>query len=260
VLVVLAFRVAGSTLLAADGGFGPTIFQAVSPGAAAVGMLAAMAVTGVIAVGLARLVSPLSGLAVVGAGMCWWATGIEGMRTVLLQGSVPLAAADGMAWSLIVLILSWLVIARGQPVADVHPVEVGGAPDPLLSSDALRMLACGLVAVPVVWAIAVTDLRGQSVIATAVGGIAAGVVARMASPHVQPMLLPVGVVLAGTGALWVVGMMLPEDVAIAWARADLPNLARPAPVDWAAGALLGAPLGFHWGGAFLKHEGESVAA
>ncbi len=260
VIVAMSYRTAGSTLLAANGGLGPTIFQAVSPGAAASGMLAATAVAAVIAVGLARMESPLTGLAVVGAGMCWWATDLEGMRAVLMDGSPPLTAADGMAWTLAVLILSWLVMTRGRSVADVHPAVVGGSPDPLCSTDALRMLACGLVALPVVWMFALNDLRGQAVIATAVGGVAAGVVGRMAAPHVQPMLLPAGVVLAGTAAMWVVGMMLPEDVAIAWARGDLPNLARPAPIDWAAGALLGTPLGFHWGGGFLKHEGESVAA
>ncbi|MDP7029714.1 MAG: hypothetical protein QF733_05780 [Phycisphaerales bacterium] len=260
VLVTLAYRVAGAMLLAPDGSLGPTMLQAVSPAAAAIGMLAATAVAGFIAVGVARMESALSGLAVMGAGMCWWATSLSGIRGTLLEGSAALIAADGMVWTLVVLVLTWLVLTRGQPVPNVHPERVGESPDPLRSVDALRMLACGLVALPVVWLIAVNDLRGQAVMAAVLGGMAAGIVGRMAAPHVQPMILPAGVVLAGTAALWVTGTMLPEDVAVAWARGDVPNLARLTPIDWAAGALLGTPLGFGWGGGFLKHEGESVAA
>ena len=259
VLVTLAFHSGGSTLRSGTGGLGPTIFQAAFPSAAIMAMLAAIMVSAVIAVGIARLVTPLSGLAIVGAGLGWWSLNLESMRGVVSEGSMPLLAADGMAWTLVVLVLGWLVIRFGQPVSDVKPAVEQEPPDPLLSPDAVRILVCGLAAIPVVWIFAANDLRGQAVCAAIVGGLAAGMAGRLFSPHVQPVILPAAVVLAGTLSMWVVGMMLPEEVAVAWARGDIPNLLRLSPIDWAVGGLLGVPMGFKWGSSFLNHEDEPVA-
>ena len=260
VLVTLAFHSGGATLRSGTGGLGPTIFQAASPSAAIVAMVAAIVVSALIAVGIARLVTPLSGLAIVGAGLGWWSLNLEGMRGVVSEGSMPLLAADGMAWALVVLVLGWLVIQFGQPVSGVKPEVEHEPPDPLLSPDAVRILVCGLAAIPVVWIVAVNDLRGQALCAAILGGLAAGIAGRLFSPHVQPVILPAAVVLAGTLAMWVVGMMLPEDVAVAWARGDIPNVIRLSPIDWAVGGLLGVPMGFKWGDSFLNHEDEPVAA
>ena len=260
VLVTLAFHSGGATLRSMAGGLGPTIFQAASPTAAIMAMLAAIAVSAVIAVGIARLVTPLSGLAIVGAGLGWWSLHLESMRGVVSEGSMPLLAAEGMAWTLVVLVLGWLVIQFGQPVSDVKPEVEQEPPDPLLSPDAVRILVCGLAAIPVAWIVAANDLRGQALCAAILGGLAAGMAGRLFSPHVQPVILPAAVVLSGTLAMWVVGMMLPEDVAVAWARGDIPNVLRLSPIDWAVGGLLGVPMGFKWGGSFLNHEDEPATA
>ena len=237
-----------------------SVVQAIHPVAAAVAMLAAMLVGIVIATGTARLVTPLSGLCVLGAAMGWAGLWLDGTRDIIVHGQPALLAADGFAWTVLVLLTSWSVIGLGRQVSDVHPVEVGEPPDPLRSRDALVLLVSGAAALPVVWFAASTDLRGQTVCAAVVGGMAAGVVGRLWSPHVQPILAPAGVVLAGTIGGWINATSLPADALAAWAGGDIPSLLLLTPIDWAVGGLLGAPLGYRIGGSFITHEGESVQA
>ncbi|MDP7070882.1 MAG: hypothetical protein QF561_05995 [Phycisphaerales bacterium] len=260
VLTVLAYRSAWPWLRAATGDLGPTIVQSMTPAVGLVAMLAATAVSVVIAVTVARLVSPLSAMAILGAGLGWAGLDLAGMRDIVLAGSAGSVVADGIGWSIAVLAASWLILVLGSPVEDVHPEVVGRPPDPLWSVEALRMLVAGLAALPVVWLFAASHMRGQMLVATAVGAMAAAMVGRLWSPHVQPILLPVGVVLVGALGTWVLAMFLPADAARAWATGEVPHLMLPTPVDWAAGGLLGVPAGFRLVSSFIKHEGESVAA
>ena len=55
-------------------------------------------------------------------------------------------------------------------------------------------------------------------------------------------------------------MLLPAAIGRAYTTGDVPALLLPIPIDWAAGALCGVPIGFHWAGSFLKHEGEIATA
>jgi len=260
VLTVLAYWSAWPFLRSATGDLGPTVVQSMTPVVGIAAMMAATAVSIVIAVTVARRVSPLSGMAVFGAGLGWAGLELAGMRDIVLAGDAGYVVADGIGWSIAVLVTSWLAIVMGRPVEDVHPEAVGHPPDPLRSADAIRMLIVGVAALPVVWLFAESHMRGQMLAATVLGGLAAALVGRMWSPHVQPILLPVGVVLAGSLGSWVLAMFLPGDLARAWTTGAVPHLMLPTPVDWAAGALLGVPLGFRLAASFIKHEGESVAA
>ena len=260
VLTVLAYWSAWPWLRSATGDLGPTVVQSMTPVAGIVALLVATAVAIVIAVTIARLVSPLSGMAIFGAGLGWVGLELAGMRDIVLEGSAGYVVADGIGWAIAVLATSWLIIVMGRPVEDVHPEVAGHPPDPLCSPDAIRMLIVGVAALPVVWLFAESHMRGQMLAATVLGGLAAAFVGRMWSPHVQPILLPVGVVGAGARGGWVMAMFLPGDVARAWSTGTVPNLILPTPVDWAAGAMLGVPLGFRLAASFIKHEGESVAA
>ncbi|MBP26716.1 MAG: hypothetical protein CMJ63_00650 [Planctomycetaceae bacterium] len=260
VLIVLAYRVAWPWMQSATGLPGPTVVQAIHPAQAVVALLAATMVGGVIAMTISKLITGLSGLVVMGAALGWAGLSLAPMRDVLYHGSAAIVAVDGVAWCIVLLILSWIAIVLCSPVPDVHP-EVDGAPsDPLRSPNGLKMLAAGVAALPVVWLVAQSDFRGQTLAATVLGGVAAGFVGRLWSPNVQPVLLPSGVMLAGTLACWVAAMLLPDAIDRAYTTGGIPNLLLPVPIDWAAGALFGSPIGFHWAGSFLKHECESAAA
>ena len=170
VLIVLAYQIAWPWMQSATGLPGPTVVQAIHPAQAVVALLAATMVGGVIAMTISKLITGLSGLVVMGAALGWAGLSLAPMRDVLYHGSAAIVAVDGVAWCIVLLILSWIAIVLCSPVPDVHP-EVDGAPsDPLRSPNGLKMLAAGVAALPVVWLVAQSDFRGQTLAATVLGG------------------------------------------------------------------------------------------
>lgn len=260
VLTVLAYQVAWPWLQSGVGVYGPTVVQATHPVAAIVAMLAATVVAGIICMTIAKMVSGLTGLVVLGAALGWAGLALSPMRDVLYHGSASLVAADGFGWAVVVLVLSWMTLTQCGPCRDVQPEHGHDPTDPLCSPEAFKMLIAGLAALPVVWLVAQSDFRGQTLAATVLGGIAAGLVGRLWSPNVQPVLLPVGVMLSGTLACWIAAMLLPDAVDRAYTTGDVPNLLLPTPVDWAAGAFCGVGIGFHWAKGFLQHDESTAAA
>jgi hypothetical protein len=226
---------------------------AANPIVAAVAVLAAMLVGSIIAVSLARLVTPMTGLAVLGAGMGWAAMDLGTIRPVIASGDAALLAVDGMVWTIAVLLVSWMTLCTSHPMRHIEVYQPPEGPiDPLRSPEALRVLALGLVAIPIVWLIAASEFRAQTILATTLGAYGSAMLVRFVAPGVTPVLLPVGVVLAGTLAGWISGVFeLPEAVASIWAKGQVPRLILPLPIDWAAGALLGTAVGY---GAFWSIE------
>lgn len=245
-LTAVAFLTALPWQRAAGGEAGTAFILAQDPLIAATALLAATVVGGVIAWTLARSFTPLTGLAVLGTGMGWAALDLNTIAPAIADGYAARIAIDGLLWTIVVLVISWLAFRGAPPYPQVraHQHEDGPA-DPLMSSDAIRVLALGLAALPIAWIFAVTELRGQTVLATTLGGYVAGLLARFVAPGVAPVLLPVGVVLAGTLAGWTSAVFdLPDAVATVWATSSVPRLLLPLPIDWAAGALLGCAVGY----------------
>ena len=102
-----------------------------------------------------------------------------------------------------------------------------------------------------VWFIALSGDRTQTLAATITGGIASGAVAHLLHAHrrftpVMPILAVAVVALAGpVAAVFVEGDRLVAHVY----DGTVLGLARPVSLDWAAGALIGVPLGMSWAGA-----------
>ncbi len=127
--------------------------------------------------------------------------------------------------------------------------EAKDAPKAAIASVLLSAVAGAAVA----YVIAATPLKGQAVFAAFVGAIAAGVAAQFGVQSMNATSTPVAVVL---------GLLLPAVIAPLVARGDpalaahtyantvLP-LAKVMPMDWAAGAMLGAPIGLGWSGAMM---------
>ncbi len=246
VLTALAFLAAWPLQRAAGGEAGTAFVLAQHPLAAALALCGATVVGGTIAWTLARMVTPLTGLAVLGAGMGWAALDLNTMAPVIADGHAASLVVDGLFWAIAILIISWLAFRDAPPYPQVaaHQGE-GGPTDPLLSPDAVRILAVGLAALPIAWIFAVTEWRGQTLMATTLGGYVAGLLVRFVAPGVTPVLLPVGVMLAGTLAGWTSAVFdLPDAVAHVWATNSVPRLLLPLPIDWAAGALLGCAVGY----------------
>jgi hypothetical protein len=245
----------------ADGGLGPTVLNAQYVGPAVVAIGAVVVLMFIISMTSARQLGPLAAMAAIGAGLGWGALGLDGMRNVLIEGSAGPAAVDGIVWTGVVLVLSWVLFVRFGSVPSVEPDVEGEHPDPMVSPEAIRAALIGMVAgLLAAWLIARTDFRQQTAVAAAVGGLACGFAGRLSAPHVQPALLPPAMVLAGTLGAWVASFFVPNDIEAAFAAGNVPAVLLPLPIDWAAGALLGVPLGFAAAHGFLHHDDEGSAA
>lgn len=115
-------------------------------------------------------------------------------------------------------------------------------------------LAVGLV----VSIACVSTLKGQAVFATFVGGIAAGwgaqLVARAMHCTPSPTLVMLGFVLPAVAGPLVAKVMHGDTVTAALFAGQLFPLARVMPFDWAAGAMMGVPVGLSWAGAMIDQR------
>ncbi|MDG1899192.1 MAG: hypothetical protein P8I74_04945 [Phycisphaerales bacterium] len=254
-LSIVTFQVIEPTLLSSQGSFGPTILQSQTPAAACLAMLASLVVGTIIAAGVSRCFQCSTGLLVLGIGMGWLALHLQTVTEVALHGSFHLLVLEGLVWSVVILVIA-IVIARSagpmiQPMLD--PGEP--APDWAASPEAIKMGAAGLAALPVVWLVAQSPFKGQVLAATIIGSIAAGLVGRLIAPTVQPYLLFATVCLFGALGQWVAGIMIPADqLETTITSGGLPRIALPLPIDYAAGTLIGLPLGLQWGSSFIQKD------
>ena len=273
IVLIAAFALSAATIQAALpwltnalGGYGPTLFAAQDSGLAAAAWSAALGVLVVLMLGASSLLGPLRAMGAVGAGLAWGALDLDTMRNVLAEGSPGPSALAGILWSVVVLFMAWLLFARGGPagrggVTTVAPNADGEYPDPMSSHEAVRAAAIGAVAgLLAAWLVTRSDLRLQTAVATVVGGIACGFAGRLSAPHVQPVLLPGALVLGGTLAAWMSWFQVPADLPGAIAAGALPSLLLPLPIDWAAGALCGVPMGFAMAHGFLHHDEDTSEA
>lgn len=254
-LSIACFLLVESTLLSPRGSFGPTVLQAQVPLASVLAILGALAVGTVIALGIGRMFNTSTGLLVLGIGLGWLALQLQPVQEILLNGSMELVALEGLAWAILLLIIVTLAVrccgALVVPMLD----QDEPAPDWATSPEALRMAAAGAAVLPVVWLIAQSPMKGQVLAATIFGSIAAGLLGRLVAPTVQPMLLFASVCVFGALGQWVAGTSIPAaELQGAVSAGTLPHIVLPLPIDYAAGSLIGIPLGLAWGGSFLSKD------
>ena len=284
--LIVMFLLIKPFLLSSTGTFGPTILQAQSAGAAIVAMLAVLAVGTVIACIVSRILGnhdvmlhevglklPTSALSIVdgrdsraytrgtsasmlllGFGLGWTALQLEPVQTVILNGSMGLLAAEGIAWALALIVIAFIVCRFGGAFITPMQNDDGTEDDWAMSPAALKMAASGACVLPVVWLIAQTPMKGQVLAATIIGATAAGLVGRLLAPTVQPILLFASVCVFGALGQWVAGFWLPTDATAIVAANQLPNIVLPLPIDYAAGSLIGVPIGIAWANGFLEKD------
>ncbi|MDX2130437.1 MAG: hypothetical protein SFY69_00100 [Planctomycetota bacterium] len=256
----------------ADGGRAATLLVNDTPGAALAG--AALTIVAAGAVGLlgARFFSLNTGCLCAGLVVAWarWGLGtLDGLVRGESPGSVlPWLAIENVlavAATVALALVMGRVAARYQPsvrppgAAKPHAggllssiVRGEGAPVPALVASGL----VGMVAlVLATWLVAATPLRGQTLMAAVAGTIACGAAAQLVASSMRCSLTPVTVGLfvllaAGVSPL-VASIMHGSRLVDAVFQGRVIGLALPLSLDWAAGALLGAPIGLSWGGAIV---------
>lgn len=230
-------------------------------------------VAGVVSVGLAAGSGLLggwaftmgTGLTCAGLVLAWarWGLGtLEGIVRRAGDGSdLVLLGVEGLAVGLLALGVGALIVGA----ANRRQAEGGKGRGLLIleaESESKRRSAtiAGVVAgaaagALVTWLCAVTELRGQTLLAVVIGGIGAGAASHLAGHSMRASLSPLpamaGLALvAGVSPLIAKGMHGEAMLAAVYGGKVLP-LARPVSLDWAAGALLGVPIGMGWAGAVL---------
>ncbi len=239
---------------------GPTLLQAQSPIAATAALVAGLTAATIVGAVVGRLTNAVVGLFVIGFGLGMLALRFGSIRDLAFaHGSLPLLALETVLWACAVLGSTLVVFRIAGPLGDFVADEKN---EPASSGWSLGGAAAGIVMLPVVWLMARSELRGQTLAATILGGLVAGMLARLLSPQTQPRLIFATACLAGAvghviGAV-VIQVSTAEGMAAAYVTSTLPAVSLPLPIDYAVGSLIGVAMGLGWAASFVHHD-EQVA-
>lgn len=233
-------------------------------------VLAGAALVGVVD---ARIFGARSGLG--GAGIMFgWAALHTGRTEDLLRvysstDLIPRLCAEGIVCGLALLWIVRRIIVQAPPAHD--PGSQGSAGDPIEAgwsslirpSSLVAALAAMVGAGVAAWLVAFHGSKGQTIFATFIGGIAAGAASAVVSAggDSKDAKRPVDPVLSACLGMVILGILAPLTLLVLKSSAPSAafsgelfrrSLAQIHAFDWAAGALLGIPVGLGWAGAHAQ--------
>lgn len=243
---------------------GPTIFAAERPAAAALALLVCLLIATAVACAVGRVVNAAVGLFVLGAGVFTLDSRLAGLRELAFAHPEKSAlygmAIETMALALVALGLILIVFAITGGFRDVEPHADGTRPHWLRSEAAIKSAAAGILVLPAAWLIAQSPLKGQAIAAVFFGAMLTGLVGRLVSPHVQPILMFVSPMLFGALGYLVAATTMRSPLDDAYIAGATSAFARIMPLDYLAGSLLGVSFGLGWAKSFLHHEEAPATA
>lgn len=191
-------------------------------------------------------------------------------RTQTASTMYGLAAEGALVALLGVGLAAGLLLVSRDPPPDPAHAAAGAKPhvEPRAlwtSSTPQAVVVCAVVGGVIAWLVAQDTLKGQTFAAAAFAGMLGATAGRMAAPNASAFTFVAAILLlAIAGPLAAVflhaGDLGPTRAALA---GRLFALARPLPLDWAAGAMFGVPLGLSWAASMIdKHspKGEESLA
>jgi len=229
-------------------------------------MVVAVGLAAVFAAAGAVLLGAKGGLICAGYVLGWAAWG-TGDLTMALRGTADLSAmtmvtlaVEGLlfAAACVALLILTAKLDRHH-TAPLREVSARSFAKELVSTGAmLPVLAATAAAIVVTALVAQSGLKGQTLFAALVAGIAASIAAHSAgtteSPH--PYAPFIGVALAAFVAP-LIAIVYPGvgEVPKGVVSGSLMGFARVSPADWAVALLIGVPVGLGWTGTLLpRHE------
>ncbi|MBS0195892.1 MAG: hypothetical protein JSR77_03960 [Planctomycetes bacterium] len=260
---------AAASLRDVDGGGAFTLLVGESPvKGAAIGAAACVAALVLGGIG-ARFYSLGTGYALAGVVFGWTAWSLGTIDAIIRrshgsQDFILIAIEGGvlaLAAAVIAAVLSKLAAAH-HPSAANAPTLTGLAGVLMRDGDQKTAMATAVISLiaaaagcgVAVWVVAASTMKGQTLFAAFIGGIAAGAAGNAAAgakAHIRPVLPVVGMALLAVLGPIIAKFMHGSGVVEAAYADRLFALARPISLDWASGALLGVPVGMGWAGAVL---------
>ena len=251
-----------SAQLGVDGSGDATMLLGASPMVGVLGHGGAFLLAAGLGLVVTRVLGGRYGLFCAGVVLAWGAARSGRVEAVLaadpVSGVLTTLAFEGLILAAATAALAWLVCRDTQ---HENPAKQEKA----ISGETVLAIAAGLVAGGIgAWLAAQDDLKGQTIASAGVGGALGAVAARVFAHRSAGWAVVLGVCLAGVAGPLLASRVGLEMVLGGLFRGDitrsLASLVRIAPLDWAAGALMGVPIGMTWAGSLVeKHvpDGES---
>lgn len=240
-------------LVGSRGGLGPTILQSIDPVRASLAILLVLAIATILGLFVGKVSSAASGMFVVGFALFAMVMRTQGVTEFIFsEGNTTLLIVEALGLSLFLLICSISMFRISGPLEDV-PLNESEKWDAPFSPRSIGMtLLISLAMLPVIWLVAVTPSKGQVIGAAAVGGIVVACLARKWTPNLQPLIL-----FAAPTAIAAVGYAIATSMGvtdIAFTQNTISPFIFPMPLEYAAGSLMGIPIGLSWGASLAKNE------
>ncbi len=250
-----------ASLRAPDGGLHATALTSTSPVwglLVGLGVVLLASASGLLA---AFLVGPGRGLFAMGLVLLWPAARsaeVEQLfRAVEPATALRRLAVEGLVLGLATAAGAWLVVRVGERNLErTWRLDRRGAIDLAVGS-----LTAAVAMAFVAWIVAVEGLKGQTIAAGVLAGVAAGLMGRFTGGAALRWLIPLAATLAAVWApLWALRLHGAAALQQAAYAGVLFPPARLAPLDWLCGALAGGAAGWSWASAALLREERSAAA
>ena len=252
--------------LSLRGDSGPTQLTAHSPIMALVVLVSCVTVAALVAGVVGRLINSVVGMFVLGIGLFALDGRLETARVFAFmndssdpRGALAMLTMEALLVAAVALGATFIVFGIGGKLRDVHPDEGGVTPRTIASMEAIKSAAAGVIVLLAVYFIAQSDMKGQIIGSILAGGMIAGLVARLVAPHVQPVLIFCSPIVFGGLGYLIAMVLVKAPLDATYVAGTLPALARPMPLDYAAGSLMGIAIGLGWARSFLQHEEPAAA-
>lgn len=233
-----------------------TVVLSQSPAATAALMLGTFAALTVIAAVVGRSINAVVGLFVLGWGlMVFSMAGGNGSDAIFLGASMRGIGVETLLWGVVTAVAVVLVFRWSGALLDIPPRDPN-APfwREYFDLDALRGGVAGLLLPVTAWFVVRNMMKGQAIGGAFLGGIAVGLVFRLAASAVQPVLAFIAPILL-TGVLQIITAgEVRAQLDAQFAAGSLSPLARMMPLDIVSGALIGVAIGVGWARSFKRSD------
>ncbi len=163
-------------------------------------------------------------------------------------------AIEGAVVALLGALTTWFILRAGRR-HETEPTEKLAS-----AGSAVALLVAFAAAGAGAWIVARETLSGQTIGAAGVAGLAGATLGRIAAPRASAIMFVVAIgLLAVAGPVIATGASGAEIARDVYELKVVP-LARPLPMHWMAGGLIGVPLGMAWAGQMLEKRGARPGA